>query len=256
MTGPFHLRKWYFDCISANGDAAIIYLARVRWRSAVLHYASVLLHTGGPVATRTSLRRFRRFDDSASCIDLVLPGLDLTASFRSLQPSLDRTVHDGVHWTCLQPKSETTLKFGDIALHGLGYAERLELTIPPWKLPLSELHWGRFLSPDDSLIWIDWRGQHQSTIVIHNGQDVQPEYISAAEVRFRPNSSLGLDQRHNLRTGRLADTVAPYASVLSRFFPRSLFGIRESKWCSSATFTTPDHGSKGWAIHEVVEWPY
>jgi hypothetical protein len=255
LSDSFHLRKWYFDCVSPKGDAAIIYLARLGWRSAVLDYSSLLLCHDGQVTTRTSMRRFKAFEDTSPEFDLALPSLRITASFRAQQPALSRTIYDGVHWTGLQPKSEASVIIDGLTLCGLGYVERLDLTVRPWRLPLNELHWGRFLSPDDALVWIDWRGSHEATVVIHNGRDIHADQICAEQLRFAPDSTLALDRRHTLRSGQLDDTVLPAAPVLARFFPRNLFGIRETKWCSRGTLTTPDHASTGWAIHEIVGWP-
>lgn len=249
------MRKWYFDCVSPTGDAAIIYLAHLRWRSAVLHYGSLLISHAGTITTRSSVRRFKSFDDTLDRLELDLPNLNIAASLHSQQPPISRTIFDRLTWTCLHPKSDVTITAGSIAFHGLGYAERLDLSIPPWKLPLNELHWGRFLSPDDSLVWIDWRGQHQTRVLIHNGHDVHPEFISADEIRFADDSTLTLDHRHTLRTGHLRETILPTTPALNRFFPRNIFNICETKWCSVGKLTAPDHASTGWAIHEIVEWP-
>jgi hypothetical protein len=227
----------------------------VKWRHAVLYYSSLLLSRDQQIITRTSLRRFGPFDDSLRQLELSLPNLAVTASFSTSQPAIEKKLFAGVHWTCLQPKSDVTITANGSHLSGLGYVERLDLTIPPWKLPLTELHWGRFLSAHDSVIWIDWRGAHQITVLIQNGHEVIPENINASEVCFTPASTLNLDRRQTLRTGRLGNTVAASAPILNRFFPERLLNIRETKWSSLGSLTAPDHASTGWAIHEVVEWP-
>ncbi len=255
LVESFQLRKWYFDCVSPTGDAAIVYLARLRWGAAKVHYASLLLSHGGEITTRSSVRRFASFDDTSDGLELTLPNLGAAISLQAEQAPMARTLLIGVTWHCLQPKAIAAIKVGNITLRGLGYAERLDLTVPPWKLPLTELHWGRFLSADDSLVWIDWRGHHQATVMVHNGRDVNSQAIGTDEIRFAPSSSLALDRRHTLRSGCLSETVLPAAPILNRFFPHNLFNIRETKWCSAGTLTAPDHASTGWAIHEIVEWP-
>ena len=67
---------------------------------------------------------------------------------------------------------------------GLGYAERLVLTIPPWKLPIETLRWGRFLSPSDWIVWIDWQGEHPQTIVYRNGARVAVDELGDEQIRF------------------------------------------------------------------------
>jgi hypothetical protein len=140
-------------------------------------------------------------------------------------------------------------------MQGFGYAERLDLTVAPWKITIGELQWGRFLSATDSLVWIRTGGAQRTTIAVHNGQDVRLSHIEPESVRLESGPALELDCGRTLRTGRLSDTVLPAAPVLERFFPRSILNLRETKWCSHATLTTKDRTSTGWAIHEVVEWP-
>ena len=45
-----------------------------------------------------------------------------------------------VDWTCEMPRART--RIGEVC--GDGYAEVLHMTVPPWKLPIDELRWGRF----------------------------------------------------------------------------------------------------------------
>ena len=48
---------------------------------------------------------------------------------------------------------------------GTGYAERLELSIRPWRLPIRELRWGRFVSEGASMAWIDWQGADPTEVI-------------------------------------------------------------------------------------------
>ncbi len=255
LSDTFHLRKWYFDCVSPGGDAAILYLARLRWRSAALHFSSLLLSRNSKVTTRTSIRRLKTFDDTRAHLDLALPGLHVRASFKAEQSSVTRTILPGIEWSCLQPKSQATIEVDDFTLEGLGYVERLEMSTPPWKLSIGELHWGRFLSASDSLIWIRTHGPSPTTIAMHNGHDEKIAHIGAHNVCLDSGLTLELNPRHTLRNGRLSDTVLPAAPILERFFPHSILNIRETKWCSQGRLTTKQQSSTGWAIHEVVEWP-
>ena len=66
-------------------------------------------------------------------------------------PMMYRESAGSIVWTCLQPGSRVNISLGDRQLAGLGYAECLSVTLPPWRLPLSELRWGRFVSAEHSL---------------------------------------------------------------------------------------------------------
>ena len=71
-----------------------------------------------------------------------------------------------VDWHCVLPRGPVSAG----AFNGLGYAEHLRLTIPPWRLPIRTLRWGRFLSPRNSLVWIDWQGGFTSRTLFLNGR--------------------------------------------------------------------------------------
>ena len=63
-----------------------------------------------------------------------------------------------------------------VVLRGLGYAEHLSMTIPPWRLPIDTLRWGRFLSPERSVVWIDWQKEGDGrTWIFVDGTEVRGE---------------------------------------------------------------------------------
>jgi hypothetical protein len=191
-------------------------------------------------------------------ISTALPRLGITGSWERSAARVQRTIFESsagyVHWDCLQPKSEACLEIADVGrFTGLGYAECLTLTLPPWQLPMRQLRWGRYLSPNDSLAWIDWQGRFTSTFAIYNGQEYTPSAVSETEIVF-DNGALQLDRSLSLRSGLLGHTVLPGAPTLRKFLPSSLFRIEEHKWRSHGTLTFPGFSSSGWAIHEVVHW--
>jgi hypothetical protein len=158
-----------------------------------------------------------------------------------------------VLWNCLQPSSSAHLKTGDRELTGLGYAECLTLTLPPWQLPMRQLRWGRFVSPQDSLAWIDWQGPYSTSLAVHNSRKCEVRSISESEI-ILSDATLRMDQPLTLRSGPLAATILPGAPMLRSLLPHSLFNIAENKWRSRGTMDTNGHQSHGWVIHEVVDW--
>jgi hypothetical protein len=177
-----------------------------------------------------------------------------------LRSPVQRTVFEGEHgsvdWDCLQPMSQVDLLFrGTTRLIGRGYAECLTLSVPPWKLPMKELHWGRFLSDQDALVWIDWRGWHRQRVVFHNGKECQVESIAESGIVFADSDArLELDRGLVLRQGRLGDTVFPGVSRLVELLPRSMLSVNECKWRSQGIMHSSGAESSGYAIHEVVKW--
>ncbi len=257
---PFLLTKWYLDCAAENGDTVILYVADLRWNAIRVHYGSLLTVFEGRVGSSSSLRGGAAPAVQDRKIAINLPHLNIEGTWQALRSPIQRTVFEGQHgsveWHCLQPMSQVDLLFrGTTRLAGRGYAECLTLSVLPWKLPLTELHWGRFISDQDALVWIDWRGPHQQRVVFHNGKECQVESITESEIVLAGSDTrLELDRGLVLRQGRLGDTVFPGVSRLARLLPRSMLSVNECKWRSRGLMHSSGAESSGYAIHEVVKW--
>ena len=256
-TGPFSLVKWYLDCVNDAGDAAIVYCADLRWRGLRASIGSVLESRDGIEArTRTSLGRFR-IRATADEIVVEHPRLKVWGRWQSACPPVQRTVYEeaggSIVWNCLQPGSGVMVRVGEREFAGLGYAERLTLTLPSWRLPIRHLRWGRFVSLDHALTWIDWQGPYSTSFAAFDGQ-VCP-LRSASESRVTIDGAiLEIAPGDSLRSGQLNSTILRGAPALARLFPASLFNIHEQKWKSRGTLGQAGQSSQGWVIHEVVDW--
>jgi hypothetical protein len=250
------MAKWYLDCVTGEGDAVIVYCAEMKWRGVHLHLCSVLSGIGGIFRTRTSISPCR-VDAVDGQISADLAKLGVTGTWESDSLPFERVVYEqgagNVRWNCLQPRSFAQVRIGDRVLCGLGYAERLTLSIAPWKLPLKQLRWGRFVSPQDSLAWVDWQGSYSTRFAVHSSRECGLLSVSDAKVTV-PNATLRIEPGIPLRSGRLVETFLPDVSALGRLFPHSLFNVAEHKSLSRAVLSTTDHSSAGWVIHEVVHW--
>ncbi|MGA1981892.1 MAG: hypothetical protein ABSG84_05420 [Acidobacteriaceae bacterium] len=253
----FKLVKWYMDCVSETGETAILYCADLRWRGIHASYSSVLLADGNAITNRSSMKRYR-LDANLERIVVEFPQLSINGTWKATAaPPVQQTMYQDfrgtVLWNCLQPAAYAHISIGDRELNGVGYAECLTLTLPPWQLPLRRLRWGRFVSPQDSLAWIDWQGAYSTSLAVHNGRTSQPLSISDSTVALS-DATLHIDELFPLRSGRLGSTILPGAPTLRKLLPHSLFDIDEKKWRSRGTLDTKDHQSHGWVIHEVVDW--
>ena len=253
----FTLVKWYMDCVTEIGETAILYCADLRWRGIHASYSSVLLADGGAISNRSSMKRYRLSSDLERIV-VEFPQLGVTGTWKATTaPPVQHTVYEdfrgSVMWNCLQPAWYAHVTIGDRELDGLGYAECLTLTLPPWQLPLRQLRWGRFVSPQDSLAWIDWQGPYSTSISVHNGRKGEPFSISDSTIAVS-GATLHIDELRPLRSGRLGSTILPGAPMLRKLLPHSLFDIEEMKWRSRGALDTKDHQSTGWVIHEVVDW--
>jgi hypothetical protein len=252
----FSLVKWYLDCVTASGEAAILYSARVRWRAIRLSYSSLLLADSTAARASSSMRSASVMPGRQS-IAVDVPALGLKGRWTAAAASFEQTVYENasgsVLWNCLQPAATVRLSVGGRELAGLGYAECLTLTLPPWELPMRHLKWGRFVSEKDALVWIDWQGPHSTSLVVHNGSKLVNPSISDTEISSG-GMTLQMQEPISLRSGRVGKTILPGAPALATVFPKSLFNIEEKKWRSRGILETKNHQSRGWVIHEAVDW--
>ena len=145
----FELRKRYLDCVDADGNAAIAYWARLRWRYINLYYRTVSINGVERRCTEGSW----------------LQSVSIEARTPPIRRRLFESADGIVDWSCEMPRAKA--RIGEV--RGDGYAELLRMTIPPWKLPIDELRWGRFIGGETSVVWIEWRGPLPQKLVFVDG---------------------------------------------------------------------------------------
>lgn len=260
----FRLTKWYLDCVEPDGATTIAYVSDVFWRGLTFRYASVLRHADGRTSTRTSLVRTEPPAVRGRVLRWSSARLGTGGRWRALSQPLAETLLASragqVEWTCLQPAARVTIddaERGGGPAAGLGYAECLVTTIAPWRLPIRELHWGRFVSLDarTSVVWIDWRGDHAIRLAVRDGVRLGAD-VRADRIALEDGAVLRLDQRDVLREGTIGSTVLRTIPRLRRALPRGILGVRERKWRSRGVLAGPGARSvEGWAVHELVDFP-
>jgi hypothetical protein len=257
MTPSFSLVKWYMDCVTEEGEAAIVYFADLKWRGVHAYIGSVLTagKNDAPM-TRTSLGRYE-LESSAELISIVHPKLKIKGRWERDAGPFRRTMYEekggSVIWDCIQTRSRVSVSIGNRELKGLGYAECLSVTVPPWQLPLRELRWGRFVAENHTLAWVDWRGSYSCSVAVLDSREAEMRSVSHERV-VAGNAVLDIAPGVSLRAGRLGSTILPGASGLGKLFPRNLFSIEEEKNMGQGTLTLSEQESRGWVIHEVVKW--
>lgn len=256
----FELTKWYLDCVSAEGTAAIVYAARLRWGWLALQYGA-LLHAPaeGPVRQLQSLRT-GRFAQRAGRIDWDHPGFKTSGTWSGgggFDPVCLYTGPRGsINWKCLTDCARARIALqGAPPLEGWGYAERLEMTLPPWRLPFDELRWGRFISLDGAArrVWIDWRGGEERRWLWTGDGPAEPGAVSETAVEG-PEGPLVLSDPRMLRDATLSHSLLGPARGLGRLLPNRLGRATETKWLSRGVLQSNNTPIPGWAIHEVVKW--
>ncbi len=258
MRAPFHLSKWYADCITEAGDVFIGYAAEVRWRALHIHYASVLECRGTQKPrSRFSLRAGLPPQPQDGALAWRAPALRTSGTWHGMQPPLHEVLLGGaIEWDCFQPGARVEVRSGEDRMCGLGYIERLGLTIPPWRLPIRELRWGRFVSESDALVWIDWSGPHQERLAFHNGIPIAATRIDEGGLDLGASVRLRFRETIPLRQGSLAETALAKIPDAPAILPGRILRVRETKWRSRAVLECAAAPAvRGWAIHEFVEWP-
>jgi hypothetical protein len=261
----FELRKWYFDCVGADGEVFIGYRAGLRWKSLSLAYASFFSRKAGE---KTGLSRFTLGPGAEPTpeLSLAVPRLGLEGRWEPTQPAADAVLHEEgggkVHWSCLAPAARAALTLkGRSSLSGPGYAELMRLSLAPWKLPIRELRWGRFVSEGGalSLVWIDWRGSLPLTRVYIDGKIIPEASVTDRNIQGRHQGQefrLTLATDDPLIEGKLTMTALKGVPGIKKVLPKAITDLHQCKWLSWGQLErTGRAATPGWIIHEVVLWP-
>ena len=256
---PFSLTKWYFDCVAADGRVVIGYWASLAWRKIALTWQNITLYEPGhPPAARSSLVPGPPPEVAGKTITWRAPALTCAVGVESRQRPIDeRLLDEGtgvVDWRAEAPAALVSVQLNGFApVQGPGYAERLFITVPPWRLPISELRWGRWLdaAASRSVVWIDWRGESPRTWVFVDGLAAAGAVVTDECVRAGA-LNIAFDERRTLHArvfAEIAATIPPLRAVV----PKSLLALRQTKWCSAGTLRNASEAAlAGCAIHEVV----
>lgn len=255
----FELSKWYCDCVSDEGVAFVGYWARMRWGVLGIPYAATLYKARADSAQeRHSFRRCAAPSIRDGELRWDCARLGLRALWRARVPAVQRvlleTREGSITWRCHFPCAQAEVDLaGAGRLSGLGYAEQLTLSMKPWRLPFEQLRWGRFLSAEDALTWIAWRGWEPRQWAFHNGVEVPDAVIGTERVGLPGDGGvLELHDAVTLRAGRLAATALRRVPGATLWLPGGIRNAEETKWLARGTFTTSARSSSGWVIHEVV----
>jgi len=259
----FSLSKWYLDCVTDEGEALVGYSAELRWKALSLEYSGFLVRRStGEIITRSTLHGGKHPIASGDTVQWDCPSLKLKGSWDATQGPIRSTIFGvsdmPLEWSCLQPHGAAEISVADIGtFKGSGYVDYVDMPSQPWKLPVDELRWGRYLSETDSIIWMDFKGPCPETLVFHNGALCDNGLVTDSEINLgagRPR--LTFEDTQTLREGALASTVLSIIPGINTLLPARMLNTEERKWRSRGTLKDGDSIlGTGWTIHEVVLWP-
>jgi len=252
----FELSKWYLDAVGEDGEVFIGYRADLRLRRLAVSYASALTAGARGARTRSTVRPGKEPDFFEGALAWAEPKLAVAAAWRGAARPISRTLYESpegaVRWHCLLPSARAEVACDGVVLRGFGYAERLSMTIPPWRLPIDTLRWGRFLSPEHSAVWIDWEKESDGrTWIFVDGTEVQGKASEEGILFEGGRVGLPASGRLVLRDGRLSHLLRNLRLPLSP----SALAIHETKWRTPGVLECAGAPAvEGWTIHEVVRF--
>lgn len=254
----FKLSKWYFDCVSDEGRAFIGYSAILSYHGIVLNYISSLnyidnqLTEQSKVITRSSTPMEEKNRIEWTCSPLAIDGIWSNGK-KPIQKMLLKDNSGYINWNCKIPSADVNLSANGTTYSGKGYVEHLVLTIKPWQLPFHQLKWGRFISDDHVLVWIDWQSDVNKTFLWHNNSFIEKAEINQTRVDFGDNMELNIDDNRVIRDGDLSNSIIKKIPMLNSIPPLKVLQTKETKWLGRGTLKNNDNQiASGWIIHENV----
>lgn len=257
----FELDKWYLDLVTDRGAATIGYAGVCRVGPTSVRFAS-LLHASpeSPAIERTTLRGVRFPVHDGDLLRWNIPALRFEGCWEPIGAPISQqllnTERGCVEWHCHVSRARVTSQIEGAAQIGLGYAERLHITLPLWRLPFRTLRWGRYLSDRHGLVWIEWADGLERRWIWSDDRAEPAARLDANGVSGLPShGELRFEDRRVVRDRRVLESVGRVLppAIRDRFGP--LAGMREQKWLSRSLLLHEDMvADRGWTIHEEVRW--
>jgi hypothetical protein len=261
----FHLNKWFLDFIGENGEAMIFYAAELTWLGISVSYTSWLQYD---VMSKVHVKsRFRDVNMPQKKDDIIVWNdlkFGVSGRWKSLANMLQARIFDSedgrLDWKCFQPASKVQLKIKDKLIEGTGYAEQLILTVPPWKIPMDELRWGRFGSIEYNLVWIELREKEKKQWLWLNGDKIENSIIEDKYIAI-PNKDLvlhldrGVVLEEEKKIFSVVEKIIHYIPGFKKVMPITFLMADETKWLSKGELQSKNKIiSNGMAIHELVNF--
>ncbi len=245
------------DAVDERGEGFIGYAAELSWKRLSLAYHGFLrCSADGGTTSRNRFRAVPMPVQEGSTLRWKAPGIEgeWQGTAAPIQEILFETPEGRIDWRCVQPRATAELRVGKGSIHGLGYAEYIEMSLPPWDLPIRELRWGRFLSTGHHIVWIQWLGPVPKLLIHHNGVRHEQGEIDETGISFG-TTRLVFSGSLQLRSGTLFSTVLARVPWIRQLLPLSILRLDERKWRSRGHLNQQgQEAENGWVIHETVRW--
>lgn len=255
----FRLTKWYLDVVTDAGSTLVGYLARLRWGPMRVQWGSVLLCPPGQPCTETvTVSRPGRLHHEEGSLHWRAPRLRLDGRWIGNSPPIHQVLwqepRGTIEWTGLQPRAIASVTVGETRLEGIGYAERLSLTLRPWQLPFDRLWWGRYTSSRHAVTWIVWDGPTRRQWIWRDGT-LQPEarLVEDGVAELGGGYALRLRFQRDIQRRDAVAAIVGHLPVLRTRLADRFPALQEHKRLSAAELIR-GHAvvDRGWVIDEEV----
>ena len=262
----FKLSKWYLDCINSEGEAIIIYAAKITYNKLVIPYNSVIYSFNGNKFFHKS--RFRKLsfpEITSSKIIFKDKKHEIYGQWESETPGISQEIfksENGIaHWNCHHPKANAVVEFNNTSrINGLGYVEHISLTIEPWNIPMRQLKWGRFISSEAYIVWIEMKNDPLQQWLWYNGKLLPNCTITNDAILINEkNAELVFSRKiiieSEKKVSNLVKSLVEFIPGLRKKMTSSFLYADETKWLSKGTLKCAGQTkSNGWVIHEFVNF--
>jgi len=263
--GNFHLSKWFLDFTGESGEAMIFYSAKLTWHRWSASYTSWLdYNPGSRVEVKSRFRKVNIPQLKGTQITWNDSIFGISGIWKSAAPMIEARIYNSeegfLDWKCFQPASKVRLQLNGRILEGSGYAEQLILTVPPWKIPMDELRWGRFVSNDNNLVWIELREKTRYKWLWINSDKISDCTIEDDRILIpERNLVLHLDRGVTLESEKKISSVVGkvirYIPGFNKVMPIGFLMADEIKWLSRGELQNNSSTIvSGRAIHELVKF--
>jgi hypothetical protein len=261
----FYINKWFLDFTGNNGEAMIFYVAKLVWNGLSASYTSWLNYdplSGVKVKSRYRNVHFPEKNDHT--ITWSDYGFKVSGIWKSRTQPVQSRIFDSeegyLDWFCFQPVSKVKLKIKGKSIEGSGYAEQLIMTVPAWKIPMDELRWGRMVSDENNLVWIELRENERKKWLWINGEKEDNCVIEDDSISVpAKNLILELDKKAVLESEKkifsVVQKIIRYIPGFNKIIPLQFIMADEYKWLSTGRLKIDGQlVSEGKAIHERVNF--
>lgn len=248
------LEKYYFDGVTSEGDVFIGYEGSIKLFWFTFSFSGILFAgCNGNSNEHFAWKSGSKPEIESDLISWSPEGSASRFTWKGCSGNCEELLytdsHSRIRWSCLASRAEFIGDFGNKTFTGLGYSEKVEITLSSLKLPFKELLWGRAHIGHDSLVWINWKHGLDKCWIWLNGKRVDGRLIGAMPDEIHINGEIYILYRERLIRKR------PVYSALKkavRILSGGLSNAREEKILG--TVIQHSSGRKGTALYERIVW--